>query len=114
MRVVYPITLDSPIYISDMNGQRRPTNSITNEDLKTNTHFFDAEGSRTKINGHDSSSKNNGKGTRLTNLSGIHQGDLMKVCPNCGSHKNQNNFSTQGRTTTMFRDQSNCRECRNK
>lgn len=106
MNIIYPITFDDPF---EFGG--RTVSQISVADLAVNGDFTDA-GMHVHRNGFDASSTNNGRGLRVTNVSGVLNGDLVKWCPGpCGQHKPQREFDPT-RTTDKVRDQSHCTACR--
>ncbi|HLL03484.1 MAG TPA: hypothetical protein VK539_23065 [Myxococcaceae bacterium] len=112
MNIVYPIRLESPAYAKDSTGVLYRMTEISEADLKKNITFVDNSETPQKTKGYDSSQHNDGKGTKITNLTSISNGVLMKECPRCTLSKDQNEFGDAGRTTDEYRDQSWCKPCR--
>ncbi len=112
MALVFPIRLDKTIFIQMLGGDRVEVGQIEERHLYHNYDFVDNHGSATQVGGYDSSSENNGRGLRLTNLSSIRDDRVMKLCANneCLREFPVGEFST--RTTNERRDQSYCTECR--
>jgi hypothetical protein len=106
MNIVFPIVLEDPVF-----DPHHPTTPITSV-LPTHDFDFTRMGVQVHVSGRDSSSENSGRGIRLTNLCGIHEGELFKICPHCQQVKPLTAYGDGGRTTDEFRDQSNCTECR--
>jgi hypothetical protein len=107
MHIAFPVRLDRPVF--EAGNPATPIHTINGTD---DFDFVDPAGHPVQVGGHDSSPNNGGRGTRLTNLIGIHNGELYKVCPACDQTKRHSEYGDQGRTTGDFRDQSNCTECR--
>ena len=107
MHVFFPVQFDEPVYrVGD------PT-TIHTVDLHDDFDFVNATGLASIVSGHDSSSQNHGGGTRLTNLTGVHAGQLSKQCTKCEDIKPLAGFGEHGRTVNdVFRDQAQCNECR--
>lgn len=112
MHIVYPIKIAQTFHAKDSAGKLYKMTEITKADLARNLIFVKESGVPTKVKGYDSSQNNEGRGTKLTNLVGIENGELQKECPHCDETKDQNEFGEAGRTTNEFRDQSHCNACR--
>lgn len=107
MHIVYPIRFDDPV---DFAGSG--ITQLQQGDLTTNGVFTEpGSQAATTRNGYDSSPENSGKGLRVTNISGVQNGGLLKWCPGCKTDKPQAQFDPL-RTTNERRDQSNCVDCR--
>jgi hypothetical protein len=106
MHIVYPVRFDDPV---DFAGHS--ITQLQQGDLTTNGAFTEPGNQATRRNGYDSSSENSGRGLRVTNISGVLNGDLLKWCPRCENDKPQAQFDPL-RTTNERRDQSNCVDCR--
>jgi hypothetical protein len=72
MHIVFPVRLDRPVY-----RPGAPSVPVTSIAANDDFDFVDAAGLAIQVGGHDSSSENASRGTRLTNLAGIHEGELM-------------------------------------
>ena len=107
MNVVFPVVLEQIVMRSDAPGAS--TDRVTAHD---DYDFQGTGGVSVSVSGRDSSDENGGRGIRLTNLCGIHQGQLYKMCPHCRQVKPMSAYGDGGRTTDEYRDQSNCTECR--
>lgn len=107
MNVLFPVALEHRVIRSD-----QPDMSTDRVNVDDNYDFLGTGGVLMSVNGRDSSGENGGRGIRLTNLCGIHHGELHKVCPHCHHVKPLSAYGEGGRTTDEYRDQSNCTECR--
>ena len=107
MNVSFPVVLEQLVIRSD-----QPDMSTDRVHEDDDYDFLGTGGVLLSVSGRDSSGENGGRGIRLTNLCGIHRGELYKVCPHCHSVKPMSAYGEGGRTTDEYRDQSNCTECR--
>lgn len=107
MQIFFPVRLDRNVFPAGGAGQPVGTVAATDD-----FDFVDQEGLPISVSGWDSSPNNAGTGTRLTNLAGIHNGELTKTCPNCDQTLPHSAYGDVGRTTRNYRDQSNCTDCR--
>jgi hypothetical protein len=109
MKIVFPIRLDRPVY---RKGQLDvPTRFLASTD---DFDFVDVGGVSLQVSGWDASHENSGQGTRLTNLSAVHRGELMKVCAGCDLPKRHADYGEHGRTIRNYRDHSDCTDCRSR
>ena len=106
MKIVFPVRLDRPVY-----ARSRLDAQIESIDATADFEFVDAGGISLRVSGWDSSPRNGGLGARLTNLSGIRGGELMKDCPSCDRTVRLREYSYRT-TNGIYRDQSDCPHCR--
>lgn len=108
MNLMFPVILEQVVARSD-----DPDVTTDRVHASDDFNFVEAGGVQMSVSGRDSSAENNGRGITLTNLCGIHHGELWKVCPPyCKQVKPMSGYGDGGRTTDQYRDQSNCTECR--